>query len=117
VLASRPAYGPAVLLLGKALLGQGRHDEFDRLAASLPDGPQAAIGRAVLEAMNLANRGDGPAALLALNAALALAPGNPFLTEARVDLAETWPEVHAAANLLLAHDPLNIVARARLARS
>jgi predicted Zn-dependent protease len=83
ILRERPAYGPAVVTLGEALLQRGDVDEFDRVVAAIPDAPEAPTGRAVMRAMKALAGGDSAGALAMVDDALTRDPRSAFLQRMR----------------------------------
>jgi tetratricopeptide (TPR) repeat protein len=110
----RPAFGPAWLALGDALLAREALEEFDALSASLPDAPETSTARAVLATSREIHHGDHDRALVLANAALAEDPESVFLQAAyvRALAAAGRPELGAALGSLLRLDPLHVEGRA-----
>jgi len=114
ILRDRPAFGPAVLTVGEALLLRGDAAAFEELVRSIPDDPEAPTGRAVLWAMKALADGDPELALGIVADGIERDPQSAFLQRVRVQalLAAGKAEAQAAAQAAVEdrrrNDPLDL---------
>jgi tetratricopeptide (TPR) repeat protein len=114
VLAVRPAFGPALLVLAEALLAQGNIEAFDALAGTIAASPETPTAQALLGAMKAAHFGDRGGGLEILAKALVRDGKSLFLAKARALalVAAAHPDAATALEDLLRRAPLDLEARA-----